>query len=270
MTPPELYRDWKLWRRTYGHRPVVLPWQVRPYRREVISPGLTLYTSGRLTQTLIIACVGRSARPFVPIAVFLQALDHERFDLLTASDVRHLQFDRGLEGYASSLPDLARRLSDFASARGYSSIITYGISLGGMAALRIGQLMGADRAISAGGRFSWNLGRLLRNEAYVQSFDLLCHCRQPMATESYALFSEGHPDDVESAGRLAAISPDCRLIPMPCDDHNFPHGIHKARRLDEYHRQIFDLNRKPHPAALRGLMEKRARLDPRRTFYLLR
>ena len=62
MTPPELYRDWKLWRRTYGHRPVVLPWQVRPYRREAIAPGLTLYTSDRPTRTLIIACVGRSAR----------------------------------------------------------------------------------------------------------------------------------------------------------------------------------------------------------------
>ena len=270
MTPSELYRDRPLWRRIYGHRPLVLPWQVRPYRREIVASAVTLYTADRSAKTLIVGFCGRSARLFLPVAVFLQALDHERFDLLTASDVRHLQFDRGLEGYSSSLPDLARRLSDFASARGYSSIITYGISLSGLAALRIGQLMGADRAISAGGRFSWNLGRLLRNEACVQSFDLLCHCRQPMATESYALFSEGHPDDVASAGRLAATSPGCCMIPMPYADHNFPHGIQKARRLDAYHREIFDPSRKPDPSVLRCLLRKRARLDPRRTFYLMR
>ena len=268
MTPTELYRDSGLWRRVHGHRPVVLPWQVRPYRREILSPGVTLYTAGCSARTLIVGFCGRGDRLFLPVGVILQTLNHERFDLLTAWDARQLHFDRGIEGYAGSLPELARRLSDFASGRGYGSVVTYGISQGGMAALRIGQLMGADRAIAAGGIFAWNVGRLLRNEAYIQAFDLLCHCRQARATESYAVFSEDNADDVESAERLAAICPECRLIPMPYGDHNFPYGIQKARRLDEYHREIFDVTRKPDPAMLRGLLRKRPKLDPRRTFYI--
>ena len=47
MTPQELYRDKGLWRSVHGHRPIVLPWQVRPYRREVFSSGVTLYTADR-------------------------------------------------------------------------------------------------------------------------------------------------------------------------------------------------------------------------------
>jgi len=245
-----------------------MPWQVRPYRREAVARLVTLYTADRSAETLIIGFCGRSARLFLPMAVFLQALDHRRYDLLVASDARHLHFDHGIEDYAGSLPELARRLSDFASARGYGSIITYGISMGGLAALRTGQLMRANRAIAAGGRFAWNIGRLLRQRAHPRAFDLLCECRQPTATESYALFSEGHSDDVESAARLAAIAPECHIVAMPCDDHNFPYAIHKARRLDDYHRQIFDLNRKPEAALLRSMPKKRSRLDPRRIFYI--
>jgi pimeloyl-ACP methyl ester carboxylesterase len=268
LTPSELYRDYKSWRRVFGHRPLVLPWQVRPWRREILSPGVTLYTADRSVQTLIVGFCGRHDHLFLPAGVFLQTLDHERFDLVTAWDARHLHFDHGIEGYARSLPELARRLSEFAAARGYDRIITYGISMGGLAALRAGQLMGADRAIAAGGRFAWNVGRMLRNEAHIQAFDLLCHCRQPDATESYAIFSEDNAEDAESAERLAAICTDCSLIPLPYDDHNFPHGIQKARRLDEYHREIFDLSRKPDPSVLRRLLKKRSRLDLRRTFYI--
>lgn len=267
LTPQELYRDSSLWRDVYGRRPFVMPWQVRPYRKEVIAPGVDLYTADRSAPTLIAAFSGRTAQLFLPLALFLQTLDHRRYDVLIAYDARHLHFDRGIEGYADSLPDLARRLSNFAATRNYGSVITYGTSMGGMTALRMGQLMEADRAIAAGGRFAWNVGRLLRNKGHIQPFDLLCHCRQPGATESYAIFSEGDATDAESANRLAAIYPGCHMIALPCDDHNFPYVIKKARKLDEYHREIFDLDRKPDPAALRLLLQRRSKLDPRRTFY---
>lgn len=268
MAPPELYRDKGLWRRVYGLRPYVLPWQVRPYSREILSPGVTLYTAGRSARTLIVGLCGRDQRLFLPVGIILQNLDHERFDLITLWDRRELHFDHGIEGYARSLPDLAARLSDFAASRGYSSIVTYGTSMGGIPAMRIGQLMEADRAIAAGGRFAWNIGRLLRNEAYIQPFDPLCHCRRTGPTEHYAIFSEDNKEDVENAERLAATCPDCRLIPMPHQDHNFPHAIQKCRRLDEYHREIFDLRCRPDPTVLRRSLKKRSRLDPRRSVFI--
>jgi hypothetical protein len=267
MTPPEL-REKGLWRQVHGHRPIALPWQVRPWRRELLSPGINLYTADRSAKTLIIGFCGRTERLFLPVGVILQALDCQRFDLVTAWDARLLHFDRGIEGYASSLPDLARRLSDFASDRGYGNIICYGVSMGGLPALRIGHLMRADRAVAAAGRFAWNVGRLLHKDMHVQAFDLLCRCLQPGATEAYALFSEDNAEDAEDAARLAALCPACPLIPVPYDDHNFPYGIQRARRLVEYHREIFDLNRKPDPTALRRLFKKRPKLDIRRTFYI--
>lgn len=268
MTPMELYRDRGLWRSVYGPKPIVLSWQVRPYRREVIGPGVTLYTADRSARTLIIGFSGRAGRLFLPLALVLQALDHRRYDLLIVADTRHLHFDTGIEGYADSLPDLARRLSDLASTRKYGSVITYGTSMGGLVALRMGQLMKADRAIAAGGRFAWNVGRLLRRQAHVQAFDLLCHCRQGGTTESYAIFSDGDATDADSANRLAAMYPDCRLIPLPTDEHNFPFVIKKTRKLEEYHRELFDLDRKPDPARMKLLLNRRSKLDPRRTLYI--
>jgi hypothetical protein len=140
--------------------------------------------------------------------------------------------------------------------------------MGGLTALRMGPLIGADRAIAAGPRFVWNIGRLLRDQPDIQAFDLLCQCRQPIATESYAVYSEGDPDDADSAARLAALFPGCTMIPLPSDEHNFAYVIKYTRKLDEYHRQIFDLDRKPDPAAMKLLLTRRSKLDPRRTFYL--
>src|SRR5690349_988628 len=110
MTPPELYQDHRLWRRVYGHRPIVVPWQVRPYRREILSPDVMLYTAGHSARTLIVGFCGRDQRLFLPAGVILQSLDHECFDLVTVRDRRELHYDHGIEGYARSLPQLARRL----------------------------------------------------------------------------------------------------------------------------------------------------------------
>ncbi|WP_367782905.1 hypothetical protein [Mesorhizobium marinum] len=251
-----------------GHRPLVLPWQVRPYRREILADGIALYSADRSPKSLVVGFCGRDHRLFLSVGMILQTLDHTRFDLMTVVDPAELHFDSGVEGYANSLVELAGRLSDVVAARGYSGVVTYGTSMGGLPALRVGLLMGADRAVAAGGRFAWNIGRLLRGEKHVGAFDLLCRCRKPGKTEIYAIFSEGHDGDVESAQRLAAIRPDSRLLPLPCLDHNFVYEIQKARRLDEYHREIFDLRRKPDPAVLRRSLTKRSRLDPRRTFYI--
>lgn len=268
MAPPELYRDKSLWRRVCGLRPYVLPWQVRPYRREILLPGVNLYTAGLSARTLIVGLCGRDQRLFLPVGIILQNLDHRRFDLVTLWDRRELHFDHGIEGYARSLPELAARLSDFAASRGYGGIVTYGASMGAIPAMRIGELMKADRAVAAGGRFAWHIGRLLRNQASIQPFDPLCHCREPGPTEHYVIFSEDNAEDVQNAERLAAMRPDCRLIPMPHREHNFPYAVQKCRRLDEYQREIFDLRRRPDPAVLRRSLMKRSRLDPRRNIFI--
>ncbi|MEQ1943059.1 hypothetical protein ABMA32_11650 [Mesorhizobium sp. VNQ89] len=267
MTPQELYRDRKVWSHSFGHRPLVMPWQVKPYRRETLSANVNFYTADREAKTLIIGFCGRGNRLFLPVGAILQTLDYKRLDLLTVWDPRNVQYDQGVQGYALSLPQLADRLSTFAEAKQYSRVVTYGISNGGLVGLRMGQLMKADRAISAGGRFSWNIGRMLQGRPYAQSFDLLCHCRQDSTVESYALFSESDADDAEDARRLEAVFPACTIVPIQSDEHNFPQEMHKARRLDEYHRQLFDLDRKPDAEVLKGLVRKRSRFDPRRTFY---
>jgi pimeloyl-ACP methyl ester carboxylesterase len=254
MTPIELYANQSLWRRTYGRNRFTMPWQVKRYERTRLADGVTLYSANLGARTLIIGFCGRSARLFLPVAVFLQNLDEKAYDLLIASDVRHLHFDKGIPGFAETLPALADRLKRFADERGYSSTITYGISMGGLVALRVGEMIDGDRAISAGGRFAWHVGRLLRQEGHIGAFDTICACSVPSGRRHYAIYSENNAEDSENAARLAAIRPQWTAIPMPSDDHNFPHVIHKARKLDEYHAQIFDLSRAPDPEALRTLL----------------
>ena len=144
--------------------------QVRPYRKEVTARCNALHRRPLRTNA------GRGflrprCRLFLPLATFLQALDHRHYDVLIVSDRA-----------ASSFRPWHRRLRQFASrprpasvgfrrpAETIDSVITYGTSMGGMPALRMGQLMEADRAIAAGGRFAWNVGRLLHSEAHDPGF----------------------------------------------------------------------------------------------------
>lgn len=225
------------------------------FLRWPVTEDVTHYRAVPSADTLIAVFNGRFRRPMVPISVFLQMLDDERFGVLLLTDREKNHFENGIFGYAESLPQLAAKLARFAEAEGYGSILTLGTSMGGLAALRAGRLLDATRAISIGGRFAWHIGRLAGTETArpIPAFDLLCGC---VASETLCinLFGEHNSDDVRHAAALSRMLPSSRAIAVPIAEHNPINRCFELGRLDAFYRELFS-PAEPDAATLRRLFQ---------------
>src|SRR5690606_19434935 len=118
------------------------------FSRKRISRSACFYTANRGARTLLVALCGNRRRPGVPTSFFLQMLNEDLYDVLLLSDDGRLHYDKGVKGFSRSLLDTARQIRTLADHRGHEKIITFGTSMGGPPALRIGLLLQAERAIS--------------------------------------------------------------------------------------------------------------------------
>jgi len=241
MTPLEAAADPDLWRQVFESRPMPPKAAIKRFERTELSPNVTLYSSKMGARTLIVGFCGKKLRLLMPLPMMLQFTDDSQCDVLILSDPLRLHFDRGIGDFADTMPGLARRIDRIASQGHYAAVITYGTSMGGFPALRMGGLLGADRAISVGGRPPDHIRRLTAGSPTINAFDLICNCRMPFATPCYVLFSAGKEQDVRAASALAAIMPDSRLGGVPCEGHNFPIRIFSKGNLGEYFSRLFDL-----------------------------
>jgi hypothetical protein len=255
MTPLEAASDPAIWHQLFKRRSVPPKSAIKRFRRTELVPNATFYSAGTGASTLVVGFCGKRLRLLMSLPMMLQHTDDRRYDVLILSDPQRLHFDRGIEGFADSMPTLARRIEAIAGQYGHTSLVTYGTSMGGFPALRMGLLLGADRAISAGGRFPYHVKRLLDGSGAIGAFDLICQCRMPAATPCYALFSNGKEPDVQAATALAAIMPESRLGGIPGESHNFPIKIFSKGNLEEYFGQIFGLDREPDLKRLATLTE---------------
>lgn len=247
MTPLEAAADDPaVWRQLFKTRAMPPRSAIKQFRRRELAANATLYTAGKGAKALVVGLCGKRLRLMMPLPMMLQHTDDRLYDVLILSDPQRLHFDRGISNFATSLVGLARRIESIATEHGHTSIVTYGTSMGGFPSLRIGGLLGAERAISAGGRFPYHVKRLIEGDHTISAFDLLCNCRAPLlTTPGYVLFSEDKPPDLESASALAQIMPQTRLCGFACDSHNFPIRIYSKGNLAEYFDEIFGLDREP-------------------------
>ena len=158
------------------------------YVRETWSEDATYYTSRNGADRLIV--IFSAPRPDGhPISYVLQTLRDDANDIIWLQDPRQLHYTRRYKWSGQFFRD------HFAAARRYQQIVTFGVSLGGLPALRAGRLLKATRAISVGGRFPWHPGRLVREERSVQAFDPLCACASPSLTELVVVYSQRNEAD---------------------------------------------------------------------------
>jgi len=225
------------------------------YRRNEISTGVNFYSAGTGAKTLVVGFGTAKGRLAMPVFMVLEALDDRRYDLLLLSDLSNCHFDHGIDGYALTLPDLMRRVGDFAGGRGYGSIITFGTSMGGFPALRGGDLLGADRSISVGGRFPWHPVRLEKGRQRVQAFDALCDCRNPYRSPFYLLHSRNHREDQLHAEMMKKIAPASRVIVFPGEGHAVQNRIRQKGRLDAFFLEMLDLNKEPDQDKLVAMLD---------------
>lgn len=244
LTPLEAAQDSALWRAIF--KTDIPPAEtVKRYKRIGLAPSANLYTAETGASALIVGFSGKKHRLMMPAAIMLQNTDDQRYDMLILSDPRKLHYDRGIEGFGDSLSAMARRIRSLANERGYRSLITYGTSMGGFPALRMGALLRADRAISCGGSPPFHPTRLLDDQGTISAFDVICDCHKPAETPFFVLYGDGFAEDVHAAVMISTITPRVRRVPIRCDGHNFAIRIHLKGRLSDYCRQIFDLDNEP-------------------------
>lgn len=209
------------------------------FLREPITDDVQLFSARHGAKKLIVAFCGKVRRLMVPLSHFLQMIDDSSHDVLVLSDRRQLHYDRGIDGFADSFPDLVSRIRTFASSRAYESIVTYGTSMGGFPALRAGIALGASRAVSVGGRFCWHVQRLRDGGDAIGAFDPLCACRGSRSVPLVVAYASQNVDDVQSTRILTRILPGCILVPVETESHNVLDHLNSESegRLADFYRR---------------------------------
>jgi len=210
------------------------------YAREAWCENVTYYSANRGARSLIVAfydggrCVG------VPISYFLQMLRDDLYDVLALNDPRKLFFDRGIPGFSTSFLETSRAVEAFAKARGFDEVITFGASMGAYPALRAGLLLGADRAISVGGVYSWPVGGLLKRRRVPQAFDVLCPCFSDRQVKMVAVTSARHARDVSHLNLLRQTFPATHAVMIDSDQHNVMGYLRSVRLLRLFCACVFE------------------------------
>lgn len=207
------------------------------FTRRPLAANAIFYSANSGARRLIVCFAGGVHRVMLPISGMLQFLDEDLADVLLLFDPELRQYNSGVPGYAESAVALTRRIAELAEAGRYDSVITYGTSMGGLPALRIGRLLGASRAVSINGRFPWPVQRLAGG-AQVNPFDALCACVRS-STRCVALYSGLVRGDVASVQQLSYILPSCRRIETPFADHNLVFEIYKAGCIRPFYKILF-------------------------------
>jgi hypothetical protein len=191
-------------------------------------------------KSLLVVFCGLQLRVMLPTVTLLQTLASRHFDIVVLADPRTLYFERGLAGYADSLPGIARRIAGDLRPHRYRRTVTFGVSTGGFPALRAGILLGAERAVSIGGIFGWGIMAPASGRAddSLPAFDLLCECRPESQTDIVAVFNRGNVRDRTHVARLATILPVRQIAMEGTAKHNVLWPLYKAGRLRSFLREV--------------------------------
>jgi hypothetical protein len=215
------------------------------YVRESWCENANFYTANRGARRLIVAFCGLANRIGVPTSYFLQMLRDDLYDVLLLSDPLLLHFDRGVPDFSNSLVETTRRVQDFAAAKGYEEIVSFGASMGGFPALRAGLLLSAGRAISVGGRYCWHVRRLMSDEEQIKAFDLLCPCFAGAEVKMTAVLAAKNQHDVRSLDAMRRTFPACRAVMIDTDMHNVTGYFYHLGLLRLFYAALFEYGERP-------------------------
>lgn len=206
-TRRQIWRTRRLMR--HGHA------SARAYRREELAPGATLYRGAPSADRLLIVFCGTAGRPMLPVAVFLQFIPEDAFDVLVLKDPTGKAYTAGIQGLGDDLRIGLDLLSEKAAFGRYRQIRTLGTSAGGAAALYAGVLLRVDVALSFGGRHP-RLSRRAGSDERTGRFDELVAPLLPTCRTWAANFrAEGNPADRDGSVSLHESLPFCRDLPVP-------------------------------------------------------
>lgn len=207
------------------------------YEESRPEPFLRLFSDPHIPKagkTLLVVFTGALRRPMLPHCTFLQALPSADFDVAILTDPDNLHYAAGLKPGAGTLLEVVRTISVALSSADYRRIVALGTSSGGFPALRAGILMGAERAVSIGGRPMWWPERLRRQTRPPVPFDLLCACCANTNTLLFCVHAGQNQQDRVAAQQLAEIMP-VELVDLArADQHNLLYRALRQERLPRF------------------------------------
>lgn len=177
-----------------------------PNPTPVPPPAAVLYegTGGKSGRRLLVIFAGRLGR-MMPVALFLQALQADQWDVLVLRDASGVHFQNGCPELADSFPALAGQIKTMGNA--YGGLAALGISMGGFCATRLALLIGPFRAVSVGGRPTTDAAQLLGGLALPPAFDPICACLPPANRPHLAFVcAQGQALDLASARNAADLT----------------------------------------------------------------
>jgi hypothetical protein len=221
--------------------PIVLFRQevAEPYTYEAVARGVRFYRgmaspSGR---GLVVVLAGRHYRPMLSLSLFLQHLPARLFDVLMLFDESNSHYTDGVAGYADSLLSLTQRITADFGTHGYARIYHYGVSSGGLPALRMGLIAGSHRSIAIGGLFQWPINRLEAGEAVV-AFDPICACNASRGRNLICVHSSMERDTKHARRVVKTIK--ARGVRLPdMNEHNILFPLFHAGQLRDFNQRLF-------------------------------
>jgi hypothetical protein len=215
-----------------------------PYTFELVAPGVKLYRGAPAPdgRALVVVLSGRHPRPMMAISLFIQHLPAQLFDVLLMFDETNSHYIDGVAGYADSLLALTQRVhAEFGA--GYRRIYHYGVSSGGLPALRMGLMAPAHRSIAIGGLFQWPINRI-QSGMVVDAFDPICACNVDKGNALICVHAS-HKRDIAHAKRVVRAVRASGVRVPDVNEHNILFPIFDDGKLRDMNGALFGYEQLP-------------------------
>ncbi len=214
-------------------------WRKTPvFRTTEVNPFVRFYEQdgAREQKSLLILVSGNGGRLFASLSIILDCLPERPMDVLFLASASRIQYRTGVVGLGDSLPEVATGIRAKFKADAYQKVQVLGVSGGAFPALQLADLMQADRGISIGGRFPYDVLRLPSlSKKRVTAYNSLCGCTAQRAKLLICTYAAGSAGDAADARLAASCCPGIKLYPVFGQvQHAFLHALYKHRQLERF------------------------------------
>ena len=227
------YNDWsKNVRNTILNLNYDLDWE-----RHSVSENVFLYkTSKRVSKNLIVGFCGNQMRLMMPTYQFLGDLDTNVADMILIRDTRRLHYVKGVIGIADNIPSLCQWLKDYCAENGYSNVISFGTSSGGLMAITSALLNQWQKAIAICPESPHNQEEIKK---YLLKFSHTPQANSASRTSVEVCFGNPKERDRNSANDIKQLLPFVNLHPDPqCNTHILLFDILLRGQLKNFFRKM--------------------------------
>ena len=192
---------------------------LQAYERTRISPNIVLYSRGhgQRAKALVVAFTGVAHRLLLPTAVVLQSMSIDSHDVLLLKDPTRRAYKVGIPDVPGGFSQLSRLIENLASEGRYSSVVTFGVSGGGLPALALASQAGFDKGVSVAGGGRTSPGSSIFLDV-IQLAD-----RDNRTLNLLAIYGADRRQDREAALSLTDI-PGLQALGIKCGDSAIGHN----------------------------------------------